>query len=175
MHKVKEIKEHESYYTIETSEGVKNVSIMDCDCLFRKSMMLPCRHIFALRKKLQQNIYDEALCNIRWTSKYYHETQRIFLNTSLPEATIEVTEYKYKRKHALSQHQKYRKAILFTSKLASVASEASGIHFHRRMKLLKELITSWKCGDEVALSNVDYGVFKLKFVSMPVYMMSFSL
>ena len=42
-----------------------------------------------------------------------------------------------------------------TSELASVVSEYSGYHFDRKMKLLRELIDSWKFGQEVALVDVD--------------------
>ena len=50
---------------------------------------------------------------------------------------------------------KYKKATYLTSELASVVSEYSGYHFDRKMKLLRELIDSWKCGQEVALVDVD--------------------
>lgn len=145
-------------YSVETSEGVRSVSVMDCGCLFRKSMMLPCRHIFALREILRQPLYSEDLCNSRWTAKYYHETQRIFLNTSIPTTSFEVNEVKTKQSRTLSQHQKYKKAALLTSELASIASEASGVHFHRRIRLLKDLIRHWKCGEEVVLAEIDSGV-----------------
>lgn len=155
--KVKEFNENGAVYTIETSEGVKNVSVMECDCLFRTSMMLPCRHILALRKKLCEPLYDEDLCNNRWTSKYYHETQRIFLDRSASASTaLQVTQATSKRS-ILSQHQKYRKAVVLTSELASIASEASGVHFDRRLNLLKHLVDFWKCGEEVGLTKVDSG------------------
>ena len=157
VRKVK-LKKKGCVYTVESSEGVKKVSVTDCDCLFRKSMMLPCRHIFALRTKLKQPLYDESLCNTRWTSSYYHRTQRIFLDASFSEATVEVTRCKTKRVRVPSQHQKYRKAAVLTSELASIASEASGVHFNRRIKILKELIAHWKCGEEVGLAEVDYGL-----------------
>ena len=66
----------------------------------------------------------------------------------------------WKHKRKLSQHEKYCKALLLTSELASVASGASHIHFHRRMKLLKELIDHWKSGEEVGLVDLDLGVCK---------------
>ena len=57
----------------------------------------------------------------------------------------------------------YRKATLVTSELASVASTASNFHFHRRMKLLNDLIDYWKSG-EVGLAEIDKGVnFGLEF------------
>jgi zinc finger SWIM domain-containing protein 3 len=160
VHKVKEITASEdgTLYTVETSGGVKNVSLHDCDCLFSKSMLLPCRHIFALRRKLGTPLFDESLCNIRWTSKYYRENQRMFLDVSWSSSdSVQVTQATSKPSRVLSQHQKYRKAIVLTSDLASILSEASGIHYDRRTALLKELIVYWKNGEEVALTEIDDG------------------
>ena len=51
--------------------------------------------------------------------------------------TVEVSKLSSKPTCTLSQHQKYSKALVITSELASIASEASGTH---RMKLIKDLI-----------------------------------
>ena len=51
------------YYTIETSEGMKLVISSNCECIFHTSMLLPCRHMFALRSKLQHPLFDAALCD----------------------------------------------------------------------------------------------------------------
>lgn len=154
VHKVKDITDNgDSTYSVPTSGGVVNVSLVDCDCLFRKSMSLPCRHIFALRKQLDQPLYDQSLCITRWTSEYYQKTQRIFLDTSCT-ASFNVSKVASKPTRALSQHQKYRKAVALTSELASIASEASGNHFARRLKLINKLIHHWKCGDEVAIKEI---------------------
>ena len=51
--KVKEIKKIDDQCFIQTSEGEKCVGLPDCNCIFRKSMLLPCHHIFALRNKLE--------------------------------------------------------------------------------------------------------------------------
>lgn len=55
----------------------------------------------------------------------------------------------------LSQHEKFRKASVQASELASVASLASNIHFQRRIALLKDLAERWKNGTEVALVDLD--------------------
>ena len=49
--KVKDFHENNGMYLVKTSEGMKKVSLEDCECVFWSSMQLPCRHIFALRKK----------------------------------------------------------------------------------------------------------------------------
>ena len=52
--KVKDIKDDGSgqYYKVQTSAGKVQVSEFDCGCIFHQSMLLPCRHMFALRKCL---------------------------------------------------------------------------------------------------------------------------
>lgn len=155
VHKVKGIKESSGQYVVNTSEGDKIVSLSDCDCAFRKSMLLPCRHMLALRIMLKEPIFDAALCERRWTAEYYRSTQRLFSTHSSQPSLSVIESAKQKRK--LSQHEKYRKALLLTSELASVASGASHIHFHRRLKLLRDLIDHWKDGEEVGLVDLDEG------------------
>ena len=43
-----------------------------------------------------------------------------------------------------------------TSELPSVASEASNVHFDRRIALLKDLIAYWRNGDEVTLMDLKW-------------------
>ena len=50
--KVKNFDEAEEGYVCQTSEGSRNVNLSDCSCAFRTSMLLPCCHMFALRKGL---------------------------------------------------------------------------------------------------------------------------
>ena len=161
MSKVKELKESSGTFTVATSEGEKVVSITDCECMFYTSMSLPCSHIFALRSKLEEPLFDPNLCNQRWTSTYYKETQRLFTsyNSSTQSSLVTTASKQHRRK--LSQHEKFRKASIVTSELASVASEASNVHFDRRITLLKDLIAYWRNGDEMTLMEVDHGMLHM--------------
>ncbi len=141
---------------LKTSEDLKKVTVTSCECVFNKSMILPCRHIFALRGKLDMSLYDASICDERWTSDYYKSTRRIFTaahSSSVGPTLLVKSSKKHLRK--LSQHQKFREASLITVELASVASAASAIHFKRRIKLLEELVAYWKVGEEVSLVEVD--------------------
>lgn len=66
-----------------------------------------------------------------------------------------------KHRRSLSQHQKFRMASIVTAELASVASYASKARFDRRIKLLKELTTYWKNGEEVGLAEVNESEYHL--------------
>lgn len=117
--------------------------------------ILPCRHnMIALRMKLKEPLFNPTLCKERWTCAYYRSTQRFF-STFSSQSHLNMRDSK-KRKCHLSQHEKYRKALLHTSELASVASTAGHVHFHRRLKLIKEL-DHWKSGEEVGLVALDDG------------------
>jgi len=146
--KVSTITANTDYYVVDTAEGQKKVTPSACECIFNKSMLLPCRHIFALRNKLGQPLFDAALCDKRWSAAYYRSTHRLFSEPSVAGVcTVNVTSEKHRQ--ALSQHQKFREASLITTDLASLASVASNIHYERRIELLKELAQFWKNGQIV--------------------------
>ena len=72
---------------------------------------------------------------------------------------LQVTEVTSNRSCSLSQYYSYvysyvSAALWSRSQLTSIASEASGIHFNRRLNLLKHLVDLWKCGEEVGLKRV---------------------
>ena len=147
---------HDHCYKVQTLAGEVQVSEFDCGCIFHQSMLLPCRHIFALRKMLSKPLYDPKICDNRWTFSYYQSTQRIFVSSS-SSSSLAITVSKLKDVRKLSQHKKYHKAVVLTSELASVASVASSVHFQRRINLLKKLIDHWKNGEEVSLVEVGEG------------------
>lgn len=155
---VKDIIEEDCCFAVQTSEGRKEVSISNCQCIFNSSMHLPCRHIFALRKKLNKPLFCHDFCDPRWTADYYRSTQRIFLQ-KYSQPTVEVATCSKEHSRKLSQHQKFHKASILTTQLASVASEASNIHFERRYKLLEDLLQAWKDGSEVALRDIELSKF----------------
>ena len=160
MLKVNPVDQDNGEYTIETSKGYRTVTSNNCECIFYKSMLLPCRHIFALRKKLDLPLYDPSPCNKRWTFAYYQSTHRIFsreIQATSDQDPLLVTCASKGHCNKLSKHQKFRQASVITGQLASVASYASNVHFQRRIKLLEDLVDSWKDGKEVALTEVDEG------------------
>ena len=161
VERVEDITEEDNeQYTVQTSEGQIDVSLLDCNCMFRTSMSLPCRHMLKLRKKLGEPLYHADICDRRWTIAYYKTTQRLFSSSTIDPAVVTTMSKNHKHKH--SQHEKFRKASLLTAELASIASEASGIHYSRRIEVLKDLIEHWKRNDEVVVTEVDG---KLPYIS----------
>ena len=62
-------------FEINTSDFVVKFSLNVCDCNFYTSMKLPCQHIFAAREMSNIDLFDESLCDMRWTASYYHRRQ----------------------------------------------------------------------------------------------------
>ena len=88
----------------------------------------------------------------------------MFAEKSSPSSSLLVTTAT-KSSRPLSQHEKYRKALLLSSELASIANAASNVHFERRIELLSRLTDHWRRGEEVTVTKVvDYG----KYISIPV-------
>ena len=95
----------EEKYIVDSSEGQIEVSSSTCTCSSWLSMKLPCRHILAVRSKLNMEVFDEVLCDKRWSSDYYKASQRIFqdevVQPELPSTSV--IELPAPRKKTLSQ------------------------------------------------------------------------
>ena len=64
-HKVSAITADGDSYLVDTTEGQKKLTTFSCECIFNRSVCLPCQHIFALRNKLDQPLFDVILCDKR--------------------------------------------------------------------------------------------------------------
>ena len=90
--------------SISTSEGAIDVCCSSCECLSWKSMKLPCRHIFALRKHLGMDLFDSSLCDRRWSIDYYKSKQRIFVSDNCTESPdVSMVRFSASKKKTLSQ------------------------------------------------------------------------
>ncbi|XP_065684306.1 uncharacterized protein LOC124807723 [Hydra vulgaris] len=148
-------------YIVKSSEGMLIVTSDSCGCMFRKSMGLPCRHIFAVRQLLGLNLFDAKLCLERWTIKYYRQHQRVFNTSSKTKESCVQISVAPRKKTILSQHEKFKHALRTTSLLATLVSESTGPSFEQRMGLLQELQKGWEHGKVMVLNELietDLGV-----------------
>ena len=119
-----------------STEGPLFVTSSSCECAFRASYRLPCRHILARRKVDGQTSYDESLVDRRWTVGYSFG--------ALTATTVRVSEVPTTTSGAvLSSHQKYKQAMAVAADLASLASEVGMREFRGRLAALKELRSAW--------------------------------
>ena len=104
MNKVKLTKVGNDFH-ISSSEGDLESAPTSCTCCSWISMKLPCQHIFAIRMELGLDVYDETLCDKRWSMDYYRESQRIVQTTDEQDVSsaVEVMELPAPRTKALSQ------------------------------------------------------------------------
>lgn len=76
--KVKIKSEVEGSFEIEsTTQCSVTATCFECNCSFRKTMQLPCRHIFAIRRRCEIPMFDPNLCAVRWTLQYYKSSNRV--------------------------------------------------------------------------------------------------
>ena len=62
-----------------TNAGCLQVNGTSCQCVDWKSMHLPCCHILVARACLGLPLFDEELCDKRWSMEYYKSSQRVFV------------------------------------------------------------------------------------------------
>ena len=65
--------ENDNDYNV-TNKGINiyNVNLMEdqCSCSFKRTLMMPCRHIFAVRRSLSMPIFEEEMVGQRWLKSY---------------------------------------------------------------------------------------------------------
>ena len=57
-----------------TSRGINvyDVNAMEnqCSCSFKRTLVMPCRHIFAVRRSLSMSLFEDAMVGKRWLKSY---------------------------------------------------------------------------------------------------------
>lgn len=91
-------------FVASSSEGELNVTPSSCMCMSWLSLRLPCRHIFAARDTVGLDLYEESLCDKRWSRTYFKSNQRIFLSDNQDGSPdVDVLELPPPSKRLLSQ------------------------------------------------------------------------
>ena len=136
-------------YKLMTSNGLVLVTPSTCSCLFATSMRLPCRHIFALRRIKDLPLFQENLCEVRWSAAYYKHTQRSFtsVNNESEESASGLNVCRLSSTRTRSHQQKFRIAHDMAKKLANVAAFASGEELDNRMSQMRQLLELWSGGN----------------------------
>lgn len=142
-------------YMINSSEGIIRTTASECSCSFYKSMLLPCRHVFAVRSASKLDLYSAELCASRWTLAYYRSNHRILAEPSstFDDSSFMITEHVVSTKPILSQHEKYHKAFRITQKLTSIVSEAPMREYEGKLATIKKLVEIWEKGSEVVIQD----------------------
>ena len=113
--------------TLQTSCGLVQTSSTSCNCLFSKTNELPCRHTFALRSKIGNDLFYMDATAKRWTKEYFCCSVKAHVeyadNTQDKIVNVPVTIRE--KPLVLTSFQKYRCAFQEAQKLATLSSEVS--------------------------------------------------
>ena len=141
-----------------------------CSCSFSKTLGLPCRHVFAARKKLDHVIFCTSMVGDRWLKSYQIQVpgSKDLLQSALPDDVSSVPQsdqfhlnisnlQKKPLKATLSQNQKYKKALEIGQKIAGVASQVGMPNFREMFSVLEQLLGYWENNVSVVVTPKEDG------------------
>ena len=130
---------------IETSEN-------SCDCLFIKSMGLPCKHMFAARRIKKFHMFSENCIAPRWFKETVQKNHRIFLTKDQHDSYIKFAKLKDK---PLTHVEKYRRANRLVQHLSDLAAEGGSSQLECRMRVLQNLASIWGSNNEAMVTSIQ--------------------
>ena len=145
------IKRNDDVYTIHTSqEGIVTITPTSCGCNFNRAMLLPCRHIFALRHAICLPIFDESLVPKRWTRSFYYDyiekISCLSSNNQVKQMGANVTTIKKQKPKTVQEKRKM--ALNLTNEIVDIASLLNMDDFNNFMNVLKNLKSHLQSGTE---------------------------
>ncbi|XP_034249610.1 uncharacterized protein LOC117650351 isoform X2 [Thrips palmi] len=120
-----------------------------CNCYFAKSLLLPCRHIMRIRASSGLSRFDEKLVHQRWLKSYNTVTTGT-VNPENENGKMLVVSMPPKLKPK-GKADKFKSGMKLGGELAELLSVSGTEQYERRVAFLKEIISSWKNGQELAV------------------------
>lgn len=160
--KVKNL-EAELFETTTSNKVVYDTTSSECNCEFRTSMQLPCRHIFAVRKQLDMTFFCPALCHERWTKVYDADNMRSLgavTAIAIPDtpvfkspkaASISTTP----RRNATTVSARRKILLPIADQIVDIGSLSTGPSFEEKRQVLEKLVSSWRRGVQVRVVASD--------------------
>ena len=102
---------------------------------------LPCRHIFALREKMDMPIFEYKLIPKRWQKNY---SQKIFSTSNSIKYKIRVQSKKDSKKTLMTVNQKFNKAMVVMKQIADHIANCGQTEFEFKLSKLENVLTSWQ-------------------------------
>ncbi|XP_037071469.1 uncharacterized protein LOC119092613 [Pollicipes pollicipes] len=124
-----------------------------CQCSFRRRYQLPCRHMLRVRQVLGLGLFEDTLFSSRWNMG----SQHVPVTRRDPTLTLQSAP---RETRALTQHERYRRALAIANQIASVGSELTGDGFDAFTQALKDTLANLKQGQmyaPVILHNAGSG------------------
>nr|XP_047146225.1 zinc finger SWIM domain-containing protein 1-like [Hydra vulgaris] len=138
---------------IQTSEKSETRSENTCECLFTKSMGLPCKHMFAARRAKKLQMFSENCIAPRWFKETVQKNHRVFLTKEQHDSHIKFAKLKDK---PLTHIKKYRRANRLVQHLSDLAAEGGSSQFECRMRVLQNLASIWGSNNEAMVTSIQH-------------------
>ncbi|KAG8175780.1 hypothetical protein JTE90_029264 [Oedothorax gibbosus] len=119
-----------------------DVSPLTCQCLWHKSMRMPCAHVLSVRRKLNISMFDLNFCDPRWIKSNYLSVDHAFHQLPEPERQEECGISQIPDNVPKTCASRYRKLLPLLHKMADVASESTGEDFLKKDATLKQILGS---------------------------------
>ena len=127
-----------------------------CSCSFKRTLMMPCRHIFAVRLSLNIPVFTEDMVAVRW-QKSYQSTDMFDQSTytngdydpdplteQVDQVRVSTLSTRNKLSGTLARNQKFRKMLSLGQKLATISSECGMPQFREKCAQVDKLIDLWE-------------------------------
>ncbi|XP_065655665.1 uncharacterized protein LOC136081729 isoform X1 [Hydra vulgaris] len=138
---------------VQTFGKSETLSENSCDCLFTKSMGLPCKHMFAARRIKKLQMFSEHCIAPRWFKETVQKNHRIFLTKDQHDSHIKFAKLKDK---PLTHVEKYRRANRLVQHLSDLAAEGGSSQFECRMRVLQNLASIWGSNNEAMVTSIQH-------------------
>ena len=112
-------------------------------------MRLPCKHILALRRKQEEDLFHEDLFHERWSIAFYRSHR--FLATNRPRVSVALQPNHKSR--AMSEAQKHREVAQVLTDIDSCLTRSGTKVFRLRIEVLRELLSFWILDKEVFIGE----------------------
>jgi len=130
-------------------EGTLHVTATSCDCSFRKTTRLPCRHILAFRQQHGYALYSADLVPTRWSQNAWRRT--LTARNSTDGTSVVTTHVPRHRTTVLTETQKYRAAHPIVMDILQTLSQSGALLFNKRLQQLTFLSQQWKQDIDVSM------------------------
>lgn len=130
-------------------------SCESCTCRFARSVQLPCRHIFFLRKQNGFPLFFTKGVAARWTRDYYQRACRLFADSNEVSASVEMCDISVTGGRTLSQVQKYREVSTLLLQVSARIAGLAMTKYERYLDVIKQLRDAVEKGQDVCLADSE--------------------
>ena len=149
----------DDHYTLTiTGSNVYDVNLMDnqCSCSFKRTLMMPCRHIFAIRLSLTVPTFKEEMVGQGWLKSYQSKDMFDQSTSSVSDGDLDsfiaqenhvhmsTLNSECKLSGTLARNQMFRKMQSLCQKLATIASECGMPQYREKYTQVTKLVDLWE-------------------------------